>query len=303
MGLNALRRWLSRERDLKMIWRVEREGRSSHLIGSAHFFPYHFRSDVTRYIAASRAVLVEGPLDETAAAAVARHGSGPRAGPSLVAALDARTRRRISRHFPPRSASLSSHAIAVGADGGDSGELDWQQLADLKPWMAFFRLWSEHLKRSGWTFSMELDVLRIAAGLGKRVDTLETIQEQLDALDSVPLERFVRFLETARWDRSRRAHERCYLAGDLTGQLEVARDFPTRCDAIIARRDPVLYERMRPFLDAGSALVFVGTAHVPGITARLLADGFTVRQVVGPQPGASSGLGRAAGPKSPLAPL
>jgi uncharacterized protein YbaP (TraB family) len=279
VGLTSLFRWLSRERDLTMIWRVEREGRSSHLIGSAHFFPYHFRSDVTRYIAASRAVLVEGPLDETAAAAVARHGSGPGGGPSLVAALDARTRRRISRHFPPRSASLSSHAIALGADGGGSGELDWEQLAGLKPWMAFFRIWSEHLTRSGWTFSMELDVLRISAGLGKRVDTLETIQEQLDALDNVPLERFVRFLQNGGWHRSRRAHARCYLAGDLKGLVEVARDYPTCCDAIIGKRDPVLYERMRPFLDAGAAVVFVGTTHVPGITARLVRDGFTVRQV------------------------
>jgi uncharacterized protein YbaP (TraB family) len=131
---------------------------------------------------------------------------------------------------------------------------------------------------------MELDVLRIAASLGKRVDTLETIQEQLDALDNVPLERFVRFLRDGGWHRSRRAHARCYLAGDLKGLVEIARDYPTCCDAIIGKRDPVLYERMRPYLDAGSAVVFVGTTHVPGITARLLKNGFQVRQMLGPAP-------------------
>jgi uncharacterized protein YbaP (TraB family) len=201
-----------------MSWRVERGGKASHLVGSAHFFPYHFRTDLNRYIGASRIVLVEGPLDEAAAAAVAERGSGKDRQRSLVEALGPRVVRRISRQLPAKSSSASATALALGLPAADSGELDWNQLGRFKPWMAFFRIWSEHLKRGGWTFSMELDVLKIAADLGRPVETLETIQEQLDALDAVPLERFVRFLRRTDWRTARRAHARRYLAGDLDGE-------------------------------------------------------------------------------------
>ena len=71
-----LRHRLSKERELRMIWAVERVGRRSYLVGTAHFFPYHFRGSLRRYISQVDAVLFEGPLDEESARTVVEYGSG-----------------------------------------------------------------------------------------------------------------------------------------------------------------------------------------------------------------------------------
>ncbi len=272
-------RWrhlLSRERELKMIWAVEKGGRRSYLAGTAHFFPYHFGRSLRRYIARVETVLVEGPLDEGAASAVVEDGSRGGAEASLVDALDPETIKRITRELGGLSRSLGSHQMVRSLLGMDVDQLNWDEITGLKPWMAFFRIWSHSLRKNGWTHSMELDALKIAGAMGKRVCFLETIEEQLEALDNVPVERFVNFLRTVDWARSRRGHLESYLRGDLEGLLEWVQGFPTLCESIIGKRDPVLFERMTRFFAQGTTIALVGTAHCRGIKALLLEDGYTV---------------------------
>lgn len=54
--------------------------------------------------------------------------------------------------------------------------------------------------------------------------------------------------------------------------------FPSRCQSIVDDRDPVLFERMKPFVEEGRALAFVGTTHVMGITRMFEAEGYRVKQ-------------------------
>jgi len=272
-------RWrhlLSRERELKMIWQVEREGRRSYLAGTAHFFPYQFRRSLRRYIGRVDTVLFEGPLDEAGASTVTEYGSRGAGGVSLLDALDAGTIGRITGELGSPPQTLSSHTMVRSLFGVEPDVLDWDRIQGWKPWMAFFHIWSHYLRKNGWTCTMELDAVRIAGTLGKRVHFLETIEEQLEALDNVPLERFVHFLQNVNWTRSRREHLDCYLRGDLESLLDRIRGFPTLCDSIIGKRDPVLCARMQPFLARGRTIAFVGTAHCRGIKALLLADGYTV---------------------------
>jgi hypothetical protein len=60
-----LRNLFSREKDLKMVWKIERNGKWSYLVGTAHFFPYSFKRYLVRYISSVDTVLLEGPLDES----------------------------------------------------------------------------------------------------------------------------------------------------------------------------------------------------------------------------------------------
>ena len=60
-----------------------------------------------------------------------------------------------------------------------------------------------------------------------------------------------------------------------------ARVFPTFCESIVDRRDPILAARMVPYLDAGAAVAFVGVIHCPGVIARLRDEGFTVTPLAG----------------------
>lgn len=273
--LARVRRLLSKQRDLRMIWEVEREGRKSLLAGASHFFPYHFRDSLRRYIAGADTVLLEGPLDEGAMRKVIEAGAGPDRG-SLYDALDARTIQKIKQAFarpPPLSASQLYWDVLQGAPA------DWlkAEIEGLKPWMAFLQLWAHYRRRDGWTCSIELDAASLAAGMGKEVHTLETIEEQIEALNRIPLERIVGFLKNVDWETYRDDFVRHYLAGNLPELVATARAFPTFCEPIIERRDPILHQRMKPFFERGNAIALVGVTHCPGILGLLRAQGYAVR--------------------------
>jgi len=280
----SIRGLVSKERDLKMIWEVFKGGRRSYLVGASHFFPYHFRGSLRRYIGRVETVVFEGPLDQESARTVVAYGSQRGSCASLVDALPPSAIARITGEFGEPWQSLSSHLLYRRVLDPHWEELDWEQMRHLKPWMAFFRIWSHFLRKGGWTYTMELDALRIAGELGRDVQFLETIEEQLQALDDIPLEQMVRFLTNVDWRETREEILRSYLSGNLEGLLRRAHEFPTFCESIVEKRDPILYRRMKPFFENGNVLAFVGTTHCHRIKALFIADGY---QVCSPLPGAS----------------
>ena len=56
--------------------------------------------------------------------------------------------------------------------------------------------------------------------------------------------------------------------------MAAARAFPTYCEPIIERRDPLLAERMAGALERGGACVVIGVAHCPGVLARMRELGY-----------------------------
>jgi hypothetical protein len=53
----------SKEKNLKMIWEVHKNDKKSYLIGTAHYFPYSFKTSLRRYLDMAGTVIFEGPLD------------------------------------------------------------------------------------------------------------------------------------------------------------------------------------------------------------------------------------------------
>jgi TraB family protein len=268
-------RLLGKERELRMAWELERGGRRSTLVGTAHFFPYRFRSVLRSRIRHAETVLLEGPLDDDSRCKVVAAGSARR-GASLIDALDAETLRKISTVLD--TPSLPSGAAAIywsvlrEAAPAPAGE----DLRRLEPWMAFFHFWTEYRRRDGWLYSVDLDAAAAAAALKKDVRFLETIEEQIATLGRVPLERIVRFFREVDWARYRSDYVRHYLAGDLVALTAMAHAFPTYCEAVIEERDPVLAERMLPFLERGNAIAFVGIMHCRGLVVLLRGHGYSV---------------------------
>lgn len=124
---------------------------------------------------------------------------------------------------------------------------------------------------------MDLDALKIAEALGKEVHFLERIEEQIDALNGIPIERIARFLKRIdQWDRYAKRYMKYYLRGDLDTLMAYAADFPTFCESIIDRQEHILYERMKPFIEKGNTIAFVGITHIQGIKKRLLKDGYSI---------------------------
>jgi len=255
-----------------MVWQVAKRGRRSRLVGTPHFFPYHFRGTLERLIGPARTVLLEGPLDEQSMRRVVDAGTGAMH-VSLYHALDAGTRQRICCDLglaPPLDAQPLYRELFFGRPD------EWleTELRGLKPWMAFFGLWTRYREREGGSYSLDLDAHRMAAGLGKDLHPLETIEEQIAALEAIPLERMVHFLARVDWPAYYAAYVRRYLDGDLDGLIAAARVFPSFCEALIESRDPLLAERMTPALERGDACVFIGVTHCPGVFSRLRAGGF-----------------------------
>lgn len=268
------------EKKLRMVWRIEQGRSKSFLVGTAHFFPYSFRKSLICLIEKTDSTLFEGPLDEGNMEAVRAYGLKGWSGPSLYEALHPRVIRMIDGEVRNR---------AHGAEGllgpytelfqPKDQELLTSEIDGLRPWMAFFKLWSQFLIHRGWKYSVDLEALAVARELGKKVVFLETIEEQLAALDGIPFDRIVNYVnDFGIWGKYSRRHRRQYLKGSLDGLLNTTSKFPSRCASIVDQRDPVLYRRMKPYLDEGNAGIFLGTTHIPGVTRLLEDNGFTVSQ-------------------------
>ena len=115
--------------------------------------------------------------------------------------------------------------------------------------------------------------------MGKSVIGMESLEEQVASLESVPLGRVTAFFRGCRlWKGYARRNIHSYLDGDLEGMLGTSTEFPSRTEQIIDGRNQRFRERMRPFLEEGRAAVFVGSAHMLQLRDMLAEDGFTVRQ-------------------------
>lgn len=260
-----------------MVWQVERAGehpgRPSTLIGAAHFFPRHFRRELRRLMSSARIVVLEGPLDAQATKKVLDAGRGA-GGLELYKIAKDKIHARLGIYSAPLDVNRMLRDLVFGR------QEEWleQELRALKPWAAFFGIWTRFRAREGWEHKLDLDAAQIAATLGKPVRYLETIEEQIAALEAVPVERFTRFLASGDWRGYNEAYERHYLAGDLEGLAAAAQDFPTYCDPVIGARDAVLAERIAGELEAGGACVIIGVAHCRGVLHRLKANGFQINK-------------------------
>ncbi len=277
MSLYAL---LTTEKKLRMIWKIEKDKKVSYLVGAAHFFPYSFKKSLAQYIGNADRVLLEGPLDEANMNKVIEQGAGGDNNSSLDGLLDDNIINKINKlEYVINSPSyFGTFMMTYGGQSRD--DLLYNQIKDKRPWMAFFSIWFYYRARNGWKYTMDLDALNIAKEMGKGVHFLEKIEEQIKALNGIPVERIVNFLKRVnKWDMYGKRYVKHYLNGDLEGLLSGANYFPTYCESIIDKRDPVLYERMKPFLEKGDTVAVVGITHINGIRKMMLKDGYTVNEL------------------------
>ena len=274
--------YLVKQKTFKMAWSVESGEKANCIAGSAHFFPYSFKNSLKRLITGFDTVLLEGPLDESDMDRVRSHGvkGNSMAGPSLYDSLDKDTIRKMNReleeHTPGADSPLVSYLNLLKSEKKD---LFFSEIEGLQPWMAFFKIWSNYLKKRGWKYSVDLEAYAIAKELDKKINFLETIDEQIHALNGIPFERIVNFFKQIdKWEHYARKHAEYYLSGNFDLLYNLITEFPTRWESIIDKRDPVLFERMEHFFQKGKAIAFVGTTHIRGITKMLEETGYNVEK-------------------------
>lgn len=164
----------------------------------------------------------------------------------------------------------------------------------MKPFWSMALL-TETLMRHDSALVLDEAVQARARSIGRAVSGLETMQEQLSAIDAIPLEdQAAMLLEMVRHDLYRGMMERmmdAYARQDLEAMYAVVRQggMPGSMDeALLAERNTRMAERMAARLKEGCSCFFaVGAAHLPGeggVLDRLRDLGYTLSPVAVEEP-------------------
>jgi len=126
---------------------------------------------------------------------------------------------------------------------------------------------------------MDLEAFQIAQKLARRIRYLETIEDQLAALDGIPFERIVNYLNHIdHWKAHKELFLKAFLEGNMERFVSMTGVFPTRCESILAKRDPIFFKGIQASLKEDRTVAFVGVAHIPGIRKLFLEEGYHVTQ-------------------------
>ncbi|MGD8962507.1 MAG: TraB/GumN family protein, partial [Desulfobacterales bacterium] len=266
----------SKQKKLKMIWQVQKNGYVSKLVGTAHFFPYSFRNALRRRLLNARIVMFEGPLNEDSMARVRQAGMNAESSYHLFDELDDQTIAGISGALIPVCRMRNSTQFFQYCKD-DLRETVYELVQGMQPWLAFFTLWSTYLQRNGWKYSVDMEAFRVAQELDKKIIFLESIEEQIKVLQNISHEKIIRFLkQTDQWETLANDYVKSYLKGDLEKLRLSGIRFPSRHHTVIDHRDKIFFERMQAELARGGVVAFLGAPHLKGMSRLLLADGYQV---------------------------
>jgi uncharacterized protein YbaP (TraB family) len=266
-----------KQKELKMIWEVQKNGKFSHLVGTAHFFPYSFSSSLRRYLKDARVVMFEGPLDDDNMARVRNAGIDKENSYHIFNELDDKTIAGIGSALVPICQARHSSYLVTFCKF-DAKDIVYEMVQGMKPWLAFFTLWSAYLKRLGWKYSVDLEGYQVAMELGKKIVFLETIEEQIKVLQNISHDNIIFFLKQVdRWSSFAREYVECYLDGDLEKLKFTRVRFPSRHHSVINERDKIFYRQMRAELEQGQVVALLGAPHLRGVSRLLIADGYHIK--------------------------
>ena len=260
-----------------MIWEVAKNHKRSFLVGTAHFFPYSFKTSLHRYLENAGTVMFEGPLDRDSMAKVVNRGIDIQSGYHIFDDLDRQSIYRITRELEPQGRGRNTFFILNLRKFKVENPL-YEMVKGMKPWLAFFTIWSNYLKKNGWKYSVDLEGYTLAESLGKKIVFLETMEEQINVLENLTHDRIIDFLKRVdQWQELTQGYVGCYLAGDLKQIKSKGLRFPSRHRSVIDHRDKIFYERMREYLEQGDAVAFIGAPHVAGVSKLLCEDGYQIK--------------------------
>lgn len=268
-----LNRW--NKNALRMVWKISRGDRTSYLVGTAHWFPYSFHSSLLALFKQVRTTVFEGPLDKDSMNRVSDYGMKADPEKSFDGLVHPEAIGRLDFLLRQRMLEKGEADLSVFFQKGEN-QCYLSMIEGRRPWMAFFSIWSFYL---GWKYSVDMEAYHLACRLGKSIHFLETIDEQLSVLDSIPLERFIGHLnDVENWNVYQNQYVSAYLNGDLKNLLGLSDKFPTRTPVVLSERDRVLFERITKHIQEEPAVVFVGLSHIPGVSRLFIEQGYDVSQ-------------------------
>src|SRR4030042_3805361 len=174
-----------KEKRLRTAWRVEKGEYPSFLVGTSHFSPYRFERTLLKLIQGVETVPFEGPLDEESMARVVQYGQKGENTPSLYKALHPEVIVEINKLLSARSILQTTAVPYLDLIHPTTSDFLEIHTRGVRPWMTFFTIWSAFLN---WKHSMDVEAFHLPQKLKKKIEYLETIEDQLTALDGTPFE-------------------------------------------------------------------------------------------------------------------
>jgi len=261
-----------------MLWRLEKKGKISYLAGTAHFYPFRIEKALTQLIQRVETVLLEGPMDPESMAKVVRYGQQAEGAPSLYDAIDPIVKKEINRQLGQRSSLPGSTDSYLQLFPFTPSDFLEAHIGGVRPWMAFFALWSTYLD---WKHSIDMEAYQIALKLGKKIRFLETLEEQFKAMDGIPFERILDYVNRfEHWKSYKNQFLNYFIEGDLEKLMSRTPRFPTRCESILDHRDPMLFKRIKVFFEQGDAIAFLGISHIPEIKKLFFQEDYKISQEI-----------------------
>ncbi|MBZ5586202.1 MAG: TraB/GumN family protein [Acidobacteriia bacterium] len=167
-------------------------------------------------------------------------------------------------------------------------------LARLRPWAVDFVLSAQMMQAAGMRPDLGIDMHFLGQAKGaKRIEALETVDQQIRALADVPDREHAQALEEAvtnpgRADQTLRTMKAAWIAGDASAlEALVADEFsktPESRKRLLDERNVRMTAGVESYLKGGeTCFVVVGGAHLigkDGVVSRLAAKGYTVKRVV-----------------------
>lgn len=274
-----------------IFWKIDKEGAApSYLLGTMHVTDprvMKMPAGAKEALARAATVVVESDevLDEKKAMAALQ------ANPALILFTD--------------DSSLSSHLggedLQILKSGIESRGLPYPAVSQMRPWMLMGLIGlpaCELARKAANVPFLDKEIAQQAKAAGKKVKGLETLEEQANAINAIPLDLQLKSLvEAVRLGSEMNdvffTMTELYLSGEI-GTLQpllriIAPDgtddqsgYAEFDKLVVTRRNHLMAERAGPILEKGDAFIAVGAAHLPGeegLVELLRQQGFTVTRV------------------------
>jgi hypothetical protein len=263
-----------------LLWKAKSATTTVYLVGSLHFGSqdmYPLPQELETAFQESSVLVVEvdtSTVSPTRALSLMTTAGTYPAGDSLWNHVNQQTRSQLP---------------AFAAQRG----LNADMLARLKPWAVDFLLSAQMMQAAGMRPDLGIDVHFLGEARGsKRIEALETVDSQIQALVDVPEREHAQSLEEAVADPEAangklRTMKAAWMAGDTAAHEALVsdefRNAPESRKRMLDERNVRMAAAVERYLKGSEpCFVVVGSAHLigkEGVVARLAAKGFSVQRV------------------------
>lgn len=261
------------------VWSVQRDGRTSWLVGSLHVLTkdaYPLPGSMDKAFEQARTLMEETDVNELSS-------------PDMVGIV---ATKGLFTNGQTLESVLSRDAYAQLAQRVTTTGLPIEMVKMMRPWMVELTLSGLELQRAGFDPELGIDVhyRRKAAQNGMALNMLETAAEQIDYLAGLPLDVQVSQLQQTLTEgdaelREVREIAAAWRAGDTAAierlLLKGMKESPAYYQSLVVDRNRRWIPRIESCLSTGSCFIVVGAAHMvgsDGLIAMLKQKGYTITQ-------------------------